>query len=191
MFQAKWKNNSKTTRGTYNTWCNMRARCHQPGSSGYEHYGARGIKVCERWYNDYDAFVEDMGFRPHGKSIERINNDGNYEPGNCRWATTREQSRNTRRTRKIAGRLAADVADELQIPRSTLYGRLANGCSETIAMTQGTLQSPPKHGTVSMYVSQKCRCDLCRAANATYMRENRHRFPSMSSEYRRQKYRER
>lgn len=80
-------------------WHTMIARCHKPNASGYEDYGARGISVCDRWRNDIHAFIADMGPRPSPKhSIDRIDNDGDYEPGNCRWATSMEQSRNNRRT---------------------------------------------------------------------------------------------
>lgn len=73
------------------------ARCENPKSSVYEYYGGRGIKVCERW-KDFELFIADMGDKPSAKhSLERIDNEGNYEPGNCVWATRAAQMRNTRR----------------------------------------------------------------------------------------------
>lgn len=76
-------------------WRDMKQRCNNPNAQRYDRYGGRGIKVCERW-ETFKNFYEDMGQRPgKGYSIERINNDGNYEPGNCKWATRAEQSRNT------------------------------------------------------------------------------------------------
>jgi hypothetical protein len=79
----------------YHAWRGMMSRCYNPKSSGYKYYGGRGITVCERWKNSSNSFMEDMGPRPSPKhSVDRINNDGNYEPSNCRWATWKEQANN-------------------------------------------------------------------------------------------------
>jgi hypothetical protein len=81
----------------YITWKSMIGRCYQPTATGFAHYGGRGIAVCDRWRSSFDAFLADVGKRPSEKhSLDRINNNGNYEPGNCRWATLKEQRRNTR-----------------------------------------------------------------------------------------------
>lgn len=85
----------------YATWDAMIQRCTNPKAMFWENYGGRGIRVCDRWRNSFAHFLEDMGNRPDGHSIDRINNDGNYEPSNCRWATTGEQLRNTRRNVSI------------------------------------------------------------------------------------------
>lgn len=79
----------------YSTWAGMRSRCNDPKDKAYHRYGGRGIKVCERW-NDFINFLSDMGEKPEGHSIERINNDLGYSPENCKWATHIEQSRNKR-----------------------------------------------------------------------------------------------
>jgi hypothetical protein len=82
---------------TYFSWQKMLQRCNNPNSDRYKYYGARGIIVCERWLHSFENFLADMGERPPKRSIDRINNNGNYEPGNCRWATQSEQVRNSRR----------------------------------------------------------------------------------------------
>lgn len=87
----------------YNTWGRMNSRCHDPGHPRYSDYGGRGISVCDRWRDSFENFLADMGRRPSAQhSLDRYpDNDGNYEPDNCRWATTVQQSLNRRTTRWI------------------------------------------------------------------------------------------
>lgn len=80
----------------YEVWKSMIRRCHAPSDKSYERYGARGIQVCDRWREDFLNFLADMGEPPLGMSIDREDNDGDYEPGNCKWATVEEQNNNTR-----------------------------------------------------------------------------------------------
>lgn len=82
----------------YNTWIRIRQRTQNESNKDYKYYGARGIKVCDRWLNSFSNFYEDMGKRPEGLTIERIDNDGDYEPSNCIWADRATQSRNRRKT---------------------------------------------------------------------------------------------
>lgn len=100
------KSNTKhgyRTRGRYNseyfTWNGLRQRCNNPNTPKYKFYGGRGISVCERWENSFENFIEDMGEKPLPKklySIERVDNEGNYEPSNCIWATYKQQNNNRR-----------------------------------------------------------------------------------------------
>lgn len=86
---------------TYNSWISMISRCNNPDNSNFPNYGGRGIKVCEAWLN-FNSFVNDVGYRPSLEhTIDRINNSGNYEPGNVRWATHVQQSNNKRTNRMV------------------------------------------------------------------------------------------
>jgi len=82
----------------YHSWHSMKQRCENENREKYRRYGARGISVCRRWRNSFENFLKDMGKRPgSGYSLDRIDNNGNYEPGNCRWATAKQQARNKRK----------------------------------------------------------------------------------------------
>lgn len=81
---------------SYTVWQSMKERCYNKNYKSYMHYGGRGISVCDRWRNSFVNFFEDMGDRPNDKSLDRIDNDGNYEPSNCRWTSKKVQRQNQR-----------------------------------------------------------------------------------------------
>ena len=110
----------KTQSDEYNIWHCMKTRCLNPNAPNYSIYGGRGIKVCDRWISSFQHFLIDMGPRPSKKlSLDRINNDGNYEPSNCRWATALEQVENSRVVNRIKSSCAVCDKD-ISISKSRL-----------------------------------------------------------------------
>lgn len=113
----------------YRTWARMKSRCLCPTDGDFHRYGARGISVCARWVESFASFVTDMGPRPSTRhSLDRIDNSGNYEPSNCRWATATEQSRNRRSTRLIsyAGKTLSvtEWEEQMGLPIRTISNRI-------------------------------------------------------------------
>jgi hypothetical protein len=132
---AKNHNSGTSTHGQsgtpqYQAWFGMINRCSNPDCAAYPRYGGRGIVVCDRWLK-YENFFFDMGPRPEGKSLERKNNDGNYEPDNCKWATAQEQSENKRNNIKLSfhGRIAtvAEWARIIGCSKMRIHRRLKSG----------------------------------------------------------------
>lgn len=122
---------------THNSWCAMRQRCAYPKHAQYAAYGARGIRVCERW-SSFENFLADMGERPDSMTIERIDTNGNYEPSNCRWATMPEQQRNRRTTIKVTRdgvtKCVRDWCIELGLNPDVVYGRIRRGAEPLEAL---------------------------------------------------------
>lgn len=108
---------------TYNSWAGMMQRCYYPKHVKYHLYGGRGIEVCERWHL-FDNFLADMGERPMGTSLDRIDGTKGYSPDNCRWSTKSEQMRNTGRALVFEGKPLAQWAEESGVPYQTLKARL-------------------------------------------------------------------
>lgn len=125
----------------YVTWQSMMSRCYNPNASGYALYGGRGISVCERWRGKggFINFRADMGRRPPGTTLDRVDTNGNYEPGNCRWGTAKEQGRNKRTNRLIAfnGRTQTLVewSEECGISTAVIRYRLKRGWGIEQALT--------------------------------------------------------
>jgi len=116
---------------TYRIWKGMLTRCHNPRAPQWRKYGARGIAVCAAWRGSFSAFLADMGEAPHGRSIDRVDGAGHYEPGNCRWATATEQALNTRRNRLITvgdrTQTLSQWSAESGVDRGTIASRLKAG----------------------------------------------------------------
>lgn len=127
--------------GTYAIWGNMLYRCNTPTATGYQNYGGRGIRVCERWH-DFSNFLADMGERPAGQWIERIDNDGNYEPGNCQWASPKVQAYNRRNTRIVDGMTTIELAKAAGLSHANVKQRLARGWTADRIMTQPRRKYP-------------------------------------------------
>ena len=115
---------------THNIWCGMRQRCENPTSEYFAHYGGRGIAVCEEWHV-FEQFLADMGYCPTGMSIDRIDNDGDYRPGNCRWASQTEQVRNRRNTIFVdhngVTRTLLEWGETIGVPYKTMHHRHSIG----------------------------------------------------------------
>lgn len=135
------KSHGQSRTPEYQVWQNMLQRCFNPNSPIFADYGGRGITVCDRWLDSFENFIGDMGPRPFpGAEIDRENNDGNYEPGNCRWVGRVANCDNKRSARRIThgGRTMSVTAwaRELSIPRSSLDRRVRAGWSDTDAITK-------------------------------------------------------
>lgn len=131
----------RTKHPLYNLWAQMIKRCVDPRTKGYRNYGGRGIRVCNRWMDEFWDFVSDVGTRPSPKhSLDRFpNNDGHYEPGNVRWATVSEQRLNTRCNKPITFQgetlPVTEWARRVGIHPATLFWRLRRGVPVDVALT--------------------------------------------------------
>lgn len=128
----------------YGAWISMKDRCLNPNEPYFYAYGGRGITICAEWLASFKTFLSDMGRKPTPKhSLDRINNDGNYEPGNCRWATATEQQRNKRNIRKIAFNgecmTVPEWAIRIGVRYQTLAMRLRMGWTIESALTTRTM----------------------------------------------------
>lgn len=140
----------------HNLWMGMLSRCSNKNEKSYPRYGGRGISVCDRWKESFVNFKNDVGERPDGCSLDRINNDGNYEPGNVRWATRAVQARNTRRTIMITAfgetLCIQDQANKFAIGASIVRSRINLGWSIEDALT-----TPPRRSGYKLHAPRKSR----------------------------------
>lgn len=134
---AKLKTSDRSTKhgmtnsSEYKTWCGMKRRCLNKNDKRYKDYGARNINICDRWIHSFEKFFLDMGSKPHGYSIERIDNNGNYEPNNCVWMKISDQTKNKRSnillTYKKQTHILADWSRITGIKAGTIKARLDRG----------------------------------------------------------------
>lgn len=121
------------------SWYMMLDRCYKPSHKSYHQYGGLGITVCDRWRESFEAFVEDMGRRPAGMSLDRIDPCGNYEPGNCKWSSATEQANNKRNSVIIhhdgKSLTVAQWSRRIGVPYSTLQSRISRGWSVDRALS--------------------------------------------------------
>lgn len=138
LISKKNMSHGQTGTSLYYAWKTMKSRCTNKNFHKYESYGARGIKICEKWMT-FEGFIEDMGERPKGMTIDRIDVNGDYCKDNCRWATPSQQARNKTNTRYINAfgktQCLADWADETGVDHRTISSRLSRGWSPERSLT--------------------------------------------------------
>lgn len=126
-------------RSEYISWMSMNGRCYNANDPSYDRYGGRGITVCDQWRRSFATFLKDMGNRPKGTSLDRIDVNGNYEPGNCKWSTAKEQARNRRYNRMITcdgvTKTVAEWCDLNGLNWSAVSNRMRRGWTDQDAVT--------------------------------------------------------
>lgn len=148
---------------THQAWRAMIARCHNPSNGSYHNYGGRGISVCDRWRGDFLAFLADMGEPGPNLSIDRIDNDGNYQPDNCRWATRREQGNNRRTCRHIIFQgermTIMQAADASGLSHAVILQRLKAGWPEEKVFCPVRSYTPPTRSVRYLVGGEMMTCN--------------------------------
>lgn len=143
-------------RKEYNSWRAMKERCDNPKYRAFERYGGRGISYCERW-KDFGNFLQDMGKRPDGCTLDRIDNDKDYCPKNCRWATQTEQMRNSTKVSKA--KVTKDMLEKAKCSMATVYKRLKLGW--TLEKALNTPPENPRDVLRKKRLENHNRCPVC------------------------------
>lgn len=180
--RAASKTHGMTETPEYRIWGGIKTRCFNSRSSSFKNYGGRGIVMCKKWAKSFDAFIADMGTRPSpNHSIERKNTNGNYEPGNCVWATAIEQANNKRTNRFVDAsgerKTISQAARDAGISYGCLYWRLENGVRNA-----DLLRKPNKCGSLEFngefdtYEGWSRRTGI--KATTIYMRVNKYGWPA-------------
>lgn len=161
----------------YAAWRAMRNRCTNPRCWNYSDYGGRGISVCDRWMRSFDAFYADMGPRPDGLSLDRIDNEKGYSPGNCRWADKGEQQRNRRVSRSVVWqgrpRSVASLERKAGLPKGVLSARLDAGWSVERAIEEPATIKKPRHEVFGEVLTTKQVCERYGVARQSFNRRLR------------------
>lgn len=138
--------NPQIKRAEFAVWKSMRSRCQCVAHTSYHNYGGKGITVCQRWDESFEAFLADMGEKPDGMTLDRIDSTGNYEPGNCRWANRETQATNRRVNVFIEYQglrlTISQWAKRLGVPFTSLSGRIKKGWSDERVVTQPFVPRP-------------------------------------------------
>lgn len=138
----------KSKTRTFYAWGGMKDRCSNPNNKDFAKYGGRGISVCQRWLDSFENFLADMGEKPDGMTLDRIEVNGNYEPSNCRWASPRTQVNNRRKTTMLTmngvTKPLTEWADEVGLGPKTIMYRLKQGWDVKSALTE-PLNTKRKH----------------------------------------------
>jgi len=128
----------KSSTKSWRIWQAMKNRCYNKNTAQYSNYGGRGIAICKEWRESFESFFRDVGDCPEGKSIDRIDNDGNYEPNNVKWSSSKEQCQNKSNNRKIKGVCISEISRSLGGGHALVAKRLARGWEEGRAITEKT-----------------------------------------------------
>lgn len=158
----------------YRVWCGMMARCENEGGKDFHRYGARGVRVCDRW-KDFANFIADMGPRPKGTSIDRIDNSKGYEPGNCRWADEKTQQRNKTTVHWVEFRgekiSLPELAERFGLKNDTLYQRYVAGWDLEKAVTKPPRSQVKRYVTIdgeTKLLNHWCKAAGVKASSAYY-----------------------